>query len=93
MASTTRVEGKEKGTIILYALSTCVWCKKAKRLLDELGVAYEYVYVDLLPREENTAVKNEIRRWNPQGSFPTLVIDNDRCIVGFDEDKIMKEID
>ncbi len=92
MASTTRVEGKEKGTIILYALSTCVWCKKAKRLLDELGVAYEYVYVDLLPREENTAVKNEIRRWNPQGSFPTLVIDNDRCIVGFDEDKIMKEI-
>ncbi len=93
MASTTRVEGKEKGTIILYALSTCVWCKKAKRLLDELGVAYEYVYVDLLPREENTAVKNEIRRWNPQGSFPTIVIDNDRCIVGFDEDKIMKEID
>jgi len=92
MAQLTRVEGKEKGNIVLYALSTCVWCKKARGLLDELGVAYDYVYVDLLPREENTAVKDEMGRWNPQGSFPTIVIDNDRCIVGFDEDKIKKEI-
>ncbi|HSV96160.1 MAG TPA: glutaredoxin family protein [Spirochaetota bacterium] len=92
MALMNRVEGKGKGTIVLYALSTCVWCKKARGLLDELGVAYEYVYVDQLPREANAAVKDEIRRWNPQGSFPTIVIDNDRCIVGFDEEKIMKEI-
>jgi len=33
----TRVAGKNKGQILLYALSTCVWCKKTKQLLDQLG--------------------------------------------------------
>ncbi len=92
MATLTRVEGKDSVGIVLYALSTCVWCKKARELLDRQGVTYDYVYVDLLPREENASVKEEMRRWNPQGSFPTIVIDNDRCIVGFDEDKILTEI-
>jgi len=35
---------------MLYALSTCVWCKKTKELLASLGVDHSYVFVDLLPR-------------------------------------------
>lgn len=31
------VKGKGTGKVILYALSTCVWCKNAKKLLIELG--------------------------------------------------------
>jgi len=27
----THVDGKNKGKIMLYALSTCVWCKKTKQ--------------------------------------------------------------
>jgi hypothetical protein len=29
-----------------------------------------------------------MEKWNPKGSFPTLVIDDKRCIVGFREDEI-----
>jgi len=45
------VEGENKGKVILYALSTCVWCKKTKRLLNQLGVDYYFIDVDLLGRD------------------------------------------
>jgi glutaredoxin-like protein NrdH len=88
----THVEGKIKGRIELYALSTCVWCKKTRKLLDDKGVDYYYVYVDLLEQDENLKVKEEVKKWNPLCSFPTLIFGGDRCVVGFDEEKIMKEI-
>lgn len=45
---------------MLYALSTCVWCKKTKKLLTELGVDFSYVYVDLLKGEEQARVIAEV---------------------------------
>ena len=88
MAELIHVAGINVGSVILYALSTCVWCKKARTLLDELKIEYYYTYVDLLDSEENASIKGEIRQWNPKCSFPTLVINNESCIVGFDETKI-----
>ncbi len=88
MAQLTHVEGKNVGSIVLYALSTCIWCKKARTLMDELKIEYSYVYVDLLESGDNARVKDDIRQWNPRCSFPTLVINNEKCIVGFDEEKI-----
>jgi len=86
------IEGKDRGKVVLYALSTCVWCKKTKRLLNNLGVAYDYVDVDLLDGTEKEKVKQEVARWNPKTSFPTLVINDDKCITGFDEKEIREEI-
>ena len=82
------VEGVDRGDIMLYALSTCVWCKKTKALLDELKVKYSYTNVDLLNKEEKTEAMDEVRKWNPACSFPSMVINNSTCIVGFDEEKI-----
>ncbi|MDR9459151.1 MAG: glutaredoxin family protein [Dehalococcoidia bacterium] len=82
------VSGRNAGPLVLYALSTCVWCRKTKQLLDDLGVAYDYVYVDLLDSNEKDHVIKNVERWNPSRTFPTLVVDNDRCIVGFKEDEI-----
>ncbi len=79
------VEGKKQGDIALYALSTCGWCKKTKGLLDELNLDYHYVDVDLLAGAEKEEAVAEIRKWNPACSFPTLVIDNNRCIIGYKE--------
>ena len=39
---------------MLYALSTCVWCRRTKQLLDQLGVEYDYVDVDLLEGGDKT---------------------------------------
>ena len=86
------IEGKNKGKIMLYALSTCVWCKKTRKLLDDLGVDYHYVDVDLLIGEEKQNVKQEIMQWNPKCSFPTLVINNNKCIVGYKEQKIKEAL-
>ena len=81
------VDGKNKGMVILYALSTCVWCRKTKQLLDQLGVEYDYVDVDLLQGEEKAKTTEEVKKLNPRCSFPTLSI-NAQCIVCFDETKI-----
>ena len=70
-AEMKHVEGRDAGRVILYALSTCAWCRKTKRLLDDLGVDYHYVDVDLLQSAEQSQVKDEVRRWNPKCSFPT----------------------
>jgi glutaredoxin-like protein NrdH len=82
------VPGNKKGDVMLYALSTCVWCKKTKRLLEELNVDFYFTDVDLLDSREKENTKEEIRRWNPTCSFPSMVIDNKFCIVGYDEKKI-----
>jgi glutaredoxin len=89
--SVTHVDGKQKGKVMLYALSTCGWCKKTKALLNELGVAYDYIDVDLLKGSEQTAVIGEIQKHNPDRNFPTMVINGVRCIIGFKEDDIRKE--
>jgi glutaredoxin len=82
------VAGENKGKITLYALSTCIWCKKAKKLLTDLGLEFSYIDVDQLDSQEETKVVQEITRWNPKCSFPTMVIDDNRCILGYDETKI-----
>jgi len=85
------IPGKHTGHIMLYALSTCAWCRKTKRLLDEMGVEYDYEYVDLLKGNERAEAVSTVRRWNPDGSYPTLII-NDKCIVGFKENEIRETL-
>ncbi|MHB0877506.1 MAG: glutaredoxin family protein [Anaerolineae bacterium] len=86
------VEGKKVADVFLYALSTCVWCRKTKALLNELGVEYDYVDVDLLAGDDRQKVMTEVQRWNPSRSFPTIVINNDKAIVGFDELKVKNAV-
>ncbi|OGN94538.1 MAG: NrdH-redoxin [Chloroflexi bacterium RBG_13_51_18] len=77
---------------MLFALSTCGWCAKTKELLNELGVEYDYTYVDKLKGEEQDAVLKEIEKYNPACNFPTLVIDSKKCIIGFKEDEIREAL-
>jgi glutaredoxin len=82
------IKGENKGKTMLYALSTCVWCKKTKQLLDKLGVEYSIIYMDYLDGKEKDDTMKILKKWNPRRSFPTLVINDNKCIVGFKEDKI-----
>ncbi len=86
-----RVDGKDKGKITLYALSTCIWCKKTKELLSSIGVGFNYVYVDLLRGEDRDKAIQEVKRYNPSSSFPTLVI-GDKSIVGYREKEIREAL-
>jgi glutaredoxin len=86
------VPGKKVGDVFLYALSTCVWCRKTKRLLEELGVEYSYIDVDLLSGADRAEVLQAVSRWNPARSFPVLVINDSQAIVGFDEKRIREAL-
>jgi glutaredoxin len=86
------VDGKNKGPVMLYALSTCGWCQKTKDLLHQMGVEFDYQHVDLLEGTEQDDAMNVIEKFNPNGSFPTLVIDNKKAIIGFREQEIREAL-
>ncbi len=90
--SIEHVNGRKKGKIMLYALSTCGWCARTKDLLRDLGVDFDYQYVDLLEGAEQDTAMNELEKWNPKGSFPTLVIGDRKSIVGFREEEIREAL-
>jgi glutaredoxin-like protein NrdH len=75
------VKGEKKGHVMLYALSTCGWCKKTKGLLEELNVEFYYADVDLLQGAERAEAIEAVKKWNPS-------LNNSQCIIGYDEAKI-----
>lgn len=82
------VEGeKREHDLVLFALSTCGWCRKARDFLDTNDIAYRYVYLDLLEGDEQKSVLDEASKWNPKRTFPTLVIDDSDKIVGFTDEE------
>lgn len=80
----------KKNEVFLYALSTCVWCKKTRALLEELTIDYDYEYVDLLIDDERDKAMRAIEAVNPQGGFPTIVINKTKVIVGFKPEEIQE---
>ena len=86
------VAGKNIGDIKVYALSTCPWCKKTKQLLNDLGVEYSFIDVDLLTGSEREQTIGIVKKLNPSVSFPTLVINNTKTIIGFKENEIKEAL-
>ncbi len=86
------VSGMDRGKVLMYGLSTCVWCKKTKKLLTELGIEFDYVFVDKLEGEEEDQAVEDIKRFNPSVSFPTTVINGEKAIVGFKEKEIREAL-
>ncbi|MBN2722696.1 MAG: glutaredoxin family protein [Deltaproteobacteria bacterium] len=92
MVEWSTVDGRNAGNISLIALSTCGWCRKCKRLLEKEGVAFRYIYVDLIPSEHKNRFKEtELKPWNPRLTYPTLIV-NEQAIIGFEEDDIRKAL-
>jgi len=77
--------------VFLYALSTCGHCRNAKKLLDSNDVKYDFVDVDLLPKDEMKKVLEDVHKVNPQAAFPTIVI-GDKVIVGYRELDILEAL-
>ncbi len=75
----------------VYSLSTCSHCKSVKKLMDDCTVKYEFVDVDLLKGEERKAILDDVRKFNPRCSFPTIII-GEKVIVGYKEEKIKEAL-
>ncbi len=77
--------------ITIYSLSTCSHCKSTKKLLSNCTVRYDFVDVDLLEGEERQAILEDVKKFNPKCSFPTIII-GDTVIVGFKEKEIKEAL-
>ena len=75
----------------MYALSTCSHCKAAKKFLTDHGVANLCTEVDLLTGDERKAIIEEVKKYNPACSFPTIII-GEKVIVGFNEQAIREAL-
>jgi glutaredoxin len=86
------IKGDNKGKVVLYALSTCQWCRKTKELFKELNIDYYYIDVDMTDGEEREKLLDDLEKYNPEKSFPTIVINDSDSIIGFNEDKIKEKL-
>jgi glutaredoxin len=77
--------------IKVFSLSTCSHCKTTKRYLNECTVKYEFVDVDLLKGDERKAIIDDVKKFNPRCSFPTIII-GEKVIIGFKEKEIKEAL-
>ena len=75
----------------IYTLSTCSHCKATKRFLNDCKVKYDFTDVDKTTGEERAAILEDVKKWNPKCSFPTIII-GDKVIVGHKEDEIREAL-
>lgn len=75
----------------VFSLSTCSHCKSTKKLLSDCTVKYDFVDVDLLEGEERRAILEDVKKFNPKCSFPTIII-GDTVVIGFKEKEIREAL-
>ena len=75
----------------IYSLSTCSHCKATKKYLGDCSIKYEFVDVDLLEGQERKAILEDVKKFNPRCSFPTIII-GETVIVGYKEAEIKEAL-
>ena len=78
--------------VILYALSTCVWCKMTKQFLKDNDVEYEFVDVDLCDENDRQKIREDIINRGGRPSYPILIIDGKSMIIGFRKEEIKEAL-
>ncbi len=72
--------------VVLFSTSTCSWCRRAKRYFKDHRVPFKEVDVERDPK-----AAQDIARKTGQTGVPVIKIGN-RWIVGFDKERIEKEL-
>lgn len=89
-----KVSGKNsKHKVLMYAISTCAWCKLTKKFLKDNNIDYEYVDVDLCDEEDKDKIRQDIMDKGGSLSYPTIIIDNKKVITGFRKDKLTEALE
>jgi glutaredoxin-like protein NrdH len=77
--------------VIVYALSTCPWCRKTKKWFEDGKIPFECVEVDTLPDDLQDAVADKAYELSGGRRFPVVVI-NGEVIVGYSPDKFLEHL-
>jgi len=84
--------GLDGKRVIMYGLTTCGWCKKMRSFLEDETIAFDLIYVDELTGSARDEAIENVRSVNPSVSFPTLVIDGERPIIGYRPDEVKEAL-
>ncbi len=76
--------------VTLYSLSTCAVCKKVKTFLDGNEIPYDLIEVDRLDSGEQWIMTKELKKHNPQCTYPTVVVEE--VIKGYDEEALKTKL-
>ncbi len=82
----TEIDGKNGNgeNILVITLSTCMWCKKCKRFLDEQEVKYKYIDVDKIDPGDKAKILDYLKEnYQERVSYPFLVCESGH-VVGYD---------
>ena len=89
----SKVTGKKNNhKVVVYALSTCVWCKMTKQFLQDNEIAYEYINVDLCEENEKEQIRKQITSKGGALNYPTTIVDDNILITGFRKDKLKEAL-
>ena len=89
----SKVSGKKsQHKVVLYALSTCAWCKMTKQFLKDNDIEFEYVNVDLCEEEDKQKIRQHIQSKGGPLSYPTVIVDDKVLITGFRKDKLKEAL-
>ncbi len=90
----SKVSGKKnQHKVVVYALSTCVWCKMTKQYLKDNEVEFEYLDVDLCEPEEKEQARQQILDKGGGLSYPTTIVDDKKLITGFRKDQLKEALE
>jgi len=70
--------------VTMYSLSTCPWCRKAKRYFEERAIPYDNTDYDLADDRKQQSIDRDMRDMKA-GGFPVVKIGRD-VIVGYKPD-------
>ncbi|MEJ2272935.1 MAG: glutaredoxin family protein [Candidatus Bathyarchaeota archaeon] len=86
---TIKVPGSnKKHKVLIYSISTCGWCNRAKKFLKDNNVEYEYVDIDQCNTEDKRKIIKDIQSRGGTLAYPTLIIDNETLLTGAPQDKL-----
>ena len=77
--------------VFVYALSTCPWCRKTKKWLEDGKIEFEWVDVDTLPQEQQNEMADKAYELSGGRRYPVVVI-NGEVVVGYSPDKFLEHL-
>ena len=67
--------------------------ERAKKFLNDNGVEYEYVDVDLCSQQDRNLIRQDIQNRGGRLAYPTIIVDHEILLTGASPDKLREVLE
>jgi glutaredoxin len=82
-----------KHQVLMYTISTCIWCKKAKQFMKDHNIEHTYVDVDLCEKDDREKIRQDILSRGGKLVYPVIIVDDQIIINRFHVKKIREALE